>query len=131
METGTPATEKHKSKETTLLLKETDKVAAEMAKFKREYVKKKNKKYALKLKKALDEKYAEINKFADELDVAETEPSTSYKPPCPICTKTIHTIYTTICGHIFCKKCIDTIVKDSKICPICRSDPGEYHIVYL
>jgi len=130
-ETGTPATEKHESNKTVLLLKGTDKVINEMAKFKRDYKRKMKKEYALKLKTELDRKYTEINKFADELDVLETEPSTSYKPNCPICMKSIKIIYTTICGHIFCKYCIDTAVKDKRICPVCRSDPGDYHIVYL
>ena len=39
--------------------------------------------------------------------------------PCPICFENKEELEITLCGHIFCKKCIENI-KNNK-CPMCRS----------
>lgn len=39
--------------------------------------------------------------------------------PCPICFENKEELEITLCGHIFCKKCIESI-KNNK-CPMCRS----------
>ena len=41
------------------------------------------------------------------------------KDPCPICFTNNEELEITLCGHIFCKKCIKE-VKNNK-CPMCRS----------
>ena len=40
---------------------------------------------------------------------------------CPICLETVTgTVIQTVCGHKFCKQCIDTSLKTQDKCPICR-----------
>lgn len=45
------------------------------------------------------------------------------KEMCPIClVKKKNSIVATVCGHAFCKKCLDEWLKVAKICPMCRFD---------
>jgi len=44
---------------------------------------------------------------------------------CPICLEELNSdkeYYTTICGHFFCKSCLEVSLKKKKICPLCRYD---------
>lgn len=126
-------TESHKPREIKLILSMTDKVTAEMEQFKKDYHIEMEKKYSKLYKHEVDKKSKELNKFVDELDVAETEPSSSYKPPCPVCMKPIKNIFSTLCGHVFCKSCIYAAIDASGICPICRKKVTkiQVHPVYL
>jgi len=39
---------------------------------------------------------------------------------CSICLDKIKNITATVCGHIFCKKCIQNAIRKQKKCPMCR-----------
>lgn len=39
---------------------------------------------------------------------------------CPICMDPFIEEMSTMCGHIFCKKCITTVVATQRKCPTCR-----------
>ena len=71
-------------------------------------------------------KLSNIDKGKDE-EIAEKEKQDEENEcfHCPICLEKANTkteYCSTICGHIFCKKCLDTSLKKKKICPICRYD---------
>jgi len=42
---------------------------------------------------------------------------------CPVCLEKMDNIYSTICNHIFCSKCIIKMLKNKECinCPLCRS----------
>lgn len=47
----------------------------------------------------------------------------SQKQNCPICFKILSgavEVMSTICGHIFCKRCIERVVKTNMICSNCK-----------
>jgi SNF2 family DNA or RNA helicase len=54
---------------------------------------------------------------------------------CPICLgeHVPPIIYIKICGHYFCKDCIDSVISDkiSFKCPICRNDTSKEDIIYV
>ena len=39
---------------------------------------------------------------------------------CPICLSTLSNIYTTDCGHQFCRPCIFSWMYQAESCPVCR-----------
>ena len=39
---------------------------------------------------------------------------------CPVCFDTLSNPSVTLCGHVFCTECLQTVVKSSKLYPICR-----------
>lgn len=43
---------------------------------------------------------------------------------CPICLEILFNPITTICGHNFCRDCINTSLLSIKNCPCCRVDIG-------
>ena len=48
-------------------------------------------------------------------------PPPAKKVECPICLETVTgTVIQTVCGHKFCKPCIDTSLETRDNCPICR-----------
>ncbi|KAL6622579.1 hypothetical protein ACP70R_032458 [Stipagrostis hirtigluma subsp. patula] len=61
--------------------------------------------------------------------VAPKEPSFN----CPVCWGKLEEPCTTICGHIFCAKCIEQAIQVRKSCPNCRRRlrKNNYHRIYL
>ncbi|KEH40848.1 zinc finger, C3HC4 type (RING finger) protein [Medicago truncatula] len=47
------------------------------------------------------------------------EPAKVHGFKCPICMAPFVEETTTRCGHIFCKKCIETAITAHHICPTC------------
>lgn len=58
-----------------------------------------------------------------------------FKVNCPVCHCRIHTyrIYSTACGHLFCKRCLMRCLRIKPECPTCRNSlgPEDYHMVYI
>ncbi|KAL6616613.1 hypothetical protein ACP70R_038883 [Stipagrostis hirtigluma subsp. patula] len=52
---------------------------------------------------------------------------------CPVCMNELTEASSTICGHIFCQKCIKASIQAQKKCPTCRKklSNSSYHRVYL
>lgn len=54
---------------------------------------------------------------------------------CPICIDSLlgKTIVSTVCGHVFCKQCLETAIKTNKKCPTCRKQikNNGYHKIFL
>lgn len=51
---------------------------------------------------------------------------------CPVCLCDISHPCITLCRHIFCKRCIDTVIsKDKPNCPLCRSSISHSDLVEL
>ncbi|RRT45255.1 hypothetical protein B296_00038160 [Ensete ventricosum] len=52
---------------------------------------------------------------------------------CPVCMDALVEPASTICGHIFCLKCIKVSVQAQKKCPTCRRKltMKSFHHVYL
>ncbi|KAI5002888.1 hypothetical protein ZWY2020_027538 [Hordeum vulgare] len=52
---------------------------------------------------------------------------------CPVCMNELVDASSTICGHIFCQKCIEASIKAQKKCPTCRRKltMRSFHRVYL
>ncbi|XP_004971067.2 E3 ubiquitin-protein ligase RNF4 [Setaria italica] len=52
---------------------------------------------------------------------------------CPICMNELTEAASTVCGHIFCQKCIKAAIQAQKKCPTCRRtlNKNQHHRVYL
>jgi predicted amidophosphoribosyltransferase len=52
---------------------------------------------------------------------------------CPVCMNELVDASSTICGHIFCQKCIKAAIQANKKCPNCRRklNMNNFHRVYL
>ncbi|PUZ53286.1 hypothetical protein GQ55_5G041100 [Panicum hallii var. hallii] len=52
---------------------------------------------------------------------------------CPICMNELTEATSTVCGHIFCQKCIKAAIQAQKKCPTCRRslNKNQHHRVYL
>ncbi|XBI21169.1 hypothetical protein VPH35_062320 [Triticum aestivum] len=52
---------------------------------------------------------------------------------CPVCINELVDASSTICGHIFCKKCIEASIRFQKKCPTCRRrlTMRNFHRIYL
>merc|ERR1712179_359240 len=59
---------------------------------------------------------------------------------CPVCLEEFRSIrrrgsplVSTICGHVFCNRCLTTCIRTSGNCPSCRmtTDHGGFHPLYL
>ncbi|XBI21172.1 hypothetical protein VPH35_062323 [Triticum aestivum] len=52
---------------------------------------------------------------------------------CPVCINELVDASSTICGHIFCKKCIEASIRFQKKCPTCRRRLAmrNFHRIYL
>lgn len=61
------------------------------------------------------------------------EPPQEPKLICAICMDTMEEETSTICGHIFCRKCIVEAMKMQKKCPTCRKRlaNSQIHRIYL
>lgn len=55
------------------------------------------------------------------------------KLTCAICMSAMKEETSTVCGHIFCKKCITSAIKSQKKCPTCRTrlTLHKIHRIYL
>lgn len=69
---------------------------------------------------------------------SQSSPSTSLK--CPVCLDTFSAIrqrgsrlVSTVCGHVFCGRCLPACVRTSGQCPTCRKRIGyqDFHPLYL
>lgn len=62
-----------------------------------------------------------------------SEPSKEIKLTCAICMDTMKDETSTVCGHLFCKKCITTAIQAQKKCPTCRKKlaSNQIHRIYL
>jgi hypothetical protein len=47
---------------------------------------------------------------------------------CPVCMSLLKEAVVTICGHTFCKPCVQSCFRNGGRCPICRNDIDEYDI---
>ncbi|MCO5551275.1 hypothetical protein L7F22_004774 [Adiantum nelumboides] len=61
------------------------------------------------------------------------EASRELKLTCAICMDTMEQETSTICGHIFCRKCIVEAIRKQKKCPTCRKRlvNSQIHRIYL
>lgn len=63
----------------------------------------------------------------------QSDESKEVKLTCAICISTMEEETSTVCGHIFCNKCITNAVNVWKRCPTCRKKltTGQIHRIYL
>jgi len=63
----------------------------------------------------------------------QSDESKEVKLTCAICISTMEEETSTVCGHIFCNKCITNAVNLWKRCPTCRKKltTGQIHRIYL
>ncbi|KAL9662538.1 hypothetical protein QQ045_027371 [Rhodiola kirilowii] len=69
-------------------------------------------------------------------NVAPPPPPPPPPPPepafsCPICMGQLVEEMTTKCGHIFCKKCIQTAISVKSICPTCRKRVNKKDVIRI
>lgn len=58
----------------------------------------------------------------------QSDESKELKLTCSICISTMEEETSTVCGHIFCKKCITNAINVWKRCPTCRKKLTTSHI---
>uniref|UniRef100_A0A8R7U102 RING-type domain-containing protein n=1 Tax=Triticum urartu TaxID=4572 RepID=A0A8R7U102_TRIUA len=79
----------------------------------------------------------ETNKIPPKVVQAVPEPVKEIpketKFSCPVCMNELVNASSTICGHIFCQKCIKASIQAQKKCPTCRRKltMSNFHRVYL
>eukprot|EP00262_Sarcandra_glabra_P004190 TRINITY_DN1516_c0_g4_i1.p1 TRINITY_DN1516_c0_g4~~TRINITY_DN1516_c0_g4_i1.p1 ORF type:complete len:221 (+),score=24.95 TRINITY_DN1516_c0_g4_i1:228-890(+) len=81
----------------------------------------------------------EGNPYAKGKDIMNRSPEPQKATPkepifsCAVCMGPLVTEMSTICGHIFCKKCIMAAILAQKKCPTCRRDltMKQIHRIYL
>ncbi|CAD5163622.1 unnamed protein product, partial [Musa acuminata subsp. malaccensis] len=79
-----------------------------------------------------NKRYKSSTSTASKLEPAEVirkEPAFT----CPVCMDALVEAASTICGHIFCLKCIKASIQAQKKCPTCRRKltKNNFHRVYL
>ncbi|XP_037416852.1 probable histone acetyltransferase HAC-like 1 [Triticum dicoccoides] len=85
----------------------------------------------------LDTSLSEANRFSPKVTQAHPTPIKNLprepKFTCPVCISELVDASSTICGHIFCKKCIEASIQFQKKCPTCRTrlTMGNFHRIYL
>lgn len=74
----------------------------------------------------------EVNTFKAPPEPVKEVPKEP-KFSCPICMNELTEAASTVCGHIFCQKCIKAAIQAQKKCPTCRRRlaPTQQHRVYL
>ncbi|KAG0540738.1 hypothetical protein BDA96_03G435000 [Sorghum bicolor] len=74
----------------------------------------------------------EVNTFKAPPEPVKEVPKEP-KFSCPICMNELTEAASTVCGHIFCQKCIKAAIQAQKKCPTCRRrlTPSQQHRVYL
>ncbi|GLJ48627.1 hypothetical protein SUGI_1025810 [Cryptomeria japonica] len=79
-----------------------------------------------------DESGEADQRCSKKVDVRSDEPK-ELKLTCAICMSTMDEETSTICGHIFCKKCITNAIQVQKKCPTCRKrlTMKNIHRIYL
>jgi len=74
-----------------------------------------------------------------ELDTASS-PGGAISLQCPVCLESLKTLkksgvcmMSTMCGHIFCSRCLPASLRASGRCPTCRRmiRGGEYHMIFI
>lgn len=67
--------------------------------------------------------------WKEEASASLTEPTLI----CPVCLCSLNEPSTTICGHLFCRSCIETAISKQKKCPTCRRKltKRNFHRIYL
>lgn len=62
-----------------------------------------------------------------------TTPLRTMEKKCPICLDPLKDPSVTLCGHLYCLECIKSVVKSTKLCPICRTKltAKSFHRLYL
>jgi Zinc finger, C3HC4 type (RING finger) len=73
----------------------------------------------------IEEKYTSKQELTtDDKTSMRAQLSEAYKSmvTCQICSDSIKDMVVTICGHIYCRKCIGTWCKQKPVCPQCKSD---------
>ncbi|KAM3334828.1 hypothetical protein ACQJBY_029323 [Aegilops geniculata] len=79
----------------------------------------------------------ESNRFSPKVALARPAPMKDLprepKFTCPVCINELVDASSTICGHIFCKKCIEVSIRFQKKCPTCRRrlTMRNFHRIYL
>ncbi|KAM3353681.1 hypothetical protein ACQJBY_024691 [Aegilops geniculata] len=79
----------------------------------------------------------EANRFAPKATQGRQAPVKDLprepKFTCPVCINELVDASSTICGHIFCKKCIEASIRFQKKCPTCRRrlTMRNFHRIYL
>ncbi|XP_044345263.1 probable histone acetyltransferase HAC-like 1 [Triticum aestivum] len=85
----------------------------------------------------LDTSLSEANRFSPKVTQAHPTPIKNLprepKFTCPVCISELVDASSTICGHIFCKKCIEASIQFQKKCPTCRTrlTMRNFHRIYL
>uniref|UniRef100_A0ACD5XDA7 Uncharacterized protein n=1 Tax=Avena sativa TaxID=4498 RepID=A0ACD5XDA7_AVESA len=74
-----------------------------------------------------------LPKVVQALPERVTEAPKEPKFSCPVCMNELVEASSTICGHIFCQKCIKAAIQANKKCPNCRRklNMNNFHRVYL
>lgn len=67
---------------------------------------------------------------------SSSDDESKLKISCPICTSSVisKTPVATVCGHIFCKSCLENALKVAKWCPMCKKSlagPTPFHRIFL
>ncbi|XP_048524692.1 E3 ubiquitin-protein ligase complex SLX5-SLX8 subunit SLX8-like isoform X2 [Dendroctonus ponderosae] len=93
------------------------------------------------LKKNANAILNDVTSYAEVLQPKEPEakkPDTPVKevPTCPICLENLggsRQAMATLCGHIFCRQCLNQVMKTTKKCPSCRVklNKAKYHAIYI
>lgn len=88
-----------------------------------------------------DKKFIKNDSFQFEMQLKIEQAKDFPKPlkfkfECPICMNDMlggRSILSTLCGHIFCKPCITTALRNNPICPVCRTDSqiSSLHPIFL
>jgi len=72
--------------------------------------------------------------------VSSSSPVSSPMPKCPVCLESFrsvhsrgHRLVSTLCGHVFCGRCLPACVRTSGHCPTCRKRIGyeDFHPLFL
>ncbi|VUZ94115.1 RING zinc finger protein, putative [Plasmodium vivax] len=50
---------------------------------------------------------------------------------CPICMLILYKPVRTKCGHMFCKECIDSVLKKFDYCPMCRENIKDFKLAHV
>lgn len=64
---------------------------------------------------------------------SDSAPSKELSLTCAVCLDSLNEASSTICGHMFCRSCIEASISKQKKCPICRRKltKRNYHRVYF
>ncbi|KNE57731.1 hypothetical protein AMAG_04589 [Allomyces macrogynus ATCC 38327] len=76
---------------------------------------------------------AHLSAVAPAAPVAPEAPPAGRRSECAVCMDAYTHPVSTMCGHIFCRACLEVSLKRTKACPICRTTVKKngYHPIFL